>query len=1223
MYMPFPGSDTVPINNVSGCFTLPPNLCLEAAFYVDTITLPPVIGGYNIVYQRCCRNPTIVNLTNPGNWGSTYTSYIPMVSIDSCVVDSTLSIDTTCTTDTLTTIYDTTCTVDSVCSPACVYDTTCVYDTNYTLDTTCVYDSTYTSNTTCYYDTMCNSSPYFNNFPPVVLCINDVIDFDHSATDLDGDSLVYEFARPFHGGEWFNPAPNPSPPPFTNVVWETGYSDSYQMATVPPLALDPNTGLLTGTTSAVGQYVVCIIVKEYRNGVFISQTRRDFQFNVVNCNKTKSAIADQETQCDDYTVQFINTSANGNSYFWDFGDSNTLSDTSSLMEPQYTYADSGVYSVTLIVNPNSVCADTASSTFRIYPRVEPYFDVPANQCFDGHSFDFVGLGQRQTNTTQMWYFGAAGNPDSTDLLNSTGITFDSAGVYEVSLVYRDFGCEKIHTDTIEVLETPQVYFQFDTNAWCDNGIVNFINQTNVNLATTYSWDFGDPDLLDDTSSVFSPSYTYQDTGVFTIQLLAVTDSGCVGSFDSIYQANPRVSPNFISPPSQCFLGHSFDFFASGVKYPTTTLMWIFGDSINSDTSMVDNPTGTTFDTSGWQMVSLTYSDYGCVKTQVDSVYINVSPVAHFTIDTSQRCDSGLIIFNNESTTGSDVNYFWDFGDLSVTDDTSSQFEPSYVYNGSGSYTISLAVSTDSGCSTIFDTIRTEHPIVRPFFNRPASQCFEGHSFDFTAGGVFDANTAIEWFFGANASPDSSLLQYPAGVAFDTSGVFNVSLRYSAYGCTSIYSDNVSVLPSPLSNFSVDTSRYCDLGRLTFNNQTVSGVPVNYHWDFGVPYLLNDTSILTSPNYIYDSAGSYLVVLTVATDSGCVSVKDTNLLVKPRSIVGFGTINDVCFSDHSIDFSPAGKFYPSTQFTWVFTPDGIPDTSFATYPANITFSSPGTKTIEMTYEDFGCVNSITTTFNLLESPVAVFVLDTNKFCFGDVIQFNGSSESTNNTYFWDFGDGETSTELVPFHTYQDTGTYDVQFTITGPNGCQDSTNYTTPITVLPVPEAGFSPRNMETFITESTFEFEDLSQFGTSIIFNVGEGSPYTQFGSYEHTYSLPGTYQLSQIVFNEIGCSDTAFGEIIIKPGDFFYMPNSFTPNGDGINEDIKPVVFNADRGYLYMVFDRWGAEIFTTNDINKAWDGRVKGKEMAKTDTYQYLIRFIAIDDKRFEFIGHINLLR
>jgi len=190
LLMPFPGSDTVPINNVSGCFTLPPNLCLEAAFYVDTITLPPIVGGYNIVYQRCCRNPTIVNLTNPGNWGSTYTSYIPMVSIDSCIIDSTLALDTTCTIDTTLTTYDTTCTIDSVCSPTCVYDTTCLYDTNYALDTTCTIDSSYLSNTTCYYDTMCNSSPYFNNFPPVVLCINDVINFDHSATDLDGDRLT-------------------------------------------------------------------------------------------------------------------------------------------------------------------------------------------------------------------------------------------------------------------------------------------------------------------------------------------------------------------------------------------------------------------------------------------------------------------------------------------------------------------------------------------------------------------------------------------------------------------------------------------------------------------------------------------------------------------------------------------------------------------------------------------------------------------------------------------------------------------------------------------------------------------------------------------------------------------------------------------------------------------------------------------------------------------------
>ena len=103
-----PGVTSVPLNSVSSCLTVPPGLCIEKTVYIDTVLLPPSPNGYDLVYQRCCRNGTITNLINPGSAGSTYTTYIP---------DSTVA---------------------------------------------------------------CNSSPVFTNFPPVVLCINDPLNFDHS-----------------------------------------------------------------------------------------------------------------------------------------------------------------------------------------------------------------------------------------------------------------------------------------------------------------------------------------------------------------------------------------------------------------------------------------------------------------------------------------------------------------------------------------------------------------------------------------------------------------------------------------------------------------------------------------------------------------------------------------------------------------------------------------------------------------------------------------------------------------------------------------------------------------------------------------------------------------------------------------------------------------------------------------------------------------------------------
>ncbi|MGB3073970.1 MAG: T9SS type A sorting domain-containing protein [Chitinophagales bacterium] len=121
----------------------------------------------------------------------------------------------------------------------------------------------------------CNSSPVFISYPPTVFCTGVPINFDHSAIDPDGDSLVYELCTGIAGADIFNPYPNPPlPPPYPEMIYDAGYSGYYPMNTDPVLAIDPVTGEITGTPTAVGIYMVSICVKEYRNGNLLSVHRR-------------------------------------------------------------------------------------------------------------------------------------------------------------------------------------------------------------------------------------------------------------------------------------------------------------------------------------------------------------------------------------------------------------------------------------------------------------------------------------------------------------------------------------------------------------------------------------------------------------------------------------------------------------------------------------------------------------------------------------------------------------------------------------------------------------------------------------------------------------------------------------------------------------------------------------------------------------------------------------
>ena len=211
----------VPVEMGNPCGTPPPELCIEQAIYTATATLPPTTYGWDLVYQRCCRNPTIVNLDDFGgaeNAGMTLLVHIPGTEVT----------------------------------------------------------------------TESNSSPAFQELPPVALCSNLPFVWNHSAVDPDGDDLVYSLCAPLQGGDAANAQPNPpSTPPYMPVPYFPGFTWDNPMTASPPLAIDASSGQLTCTPTVPGQYAVGICVQEFRNGVLLSTVIRDFQFNVTACEPTE------------------------------------------------------------------------------------------------------------------------------------------------------------------------------------------------------------------------------------------------------------------------------------------------------------------------------------------------------------------------------------------------------------------------------------------------------------------------------------------------------------------------------------------------------------------------------------------------------------------------------------------------------------------------------------------------------------------------------------------------------------------------------------------------------------------------------------------------------------------------------------------------------------------------------------------------------------------------
>lgn len=472
--VPLGAIQPVNLNSNDPCLTIPAGLCTEYADYEATMSLPPSATGYDITWQRCCRNSSISNLPTPGNWGNTYTIHVPP-------------------------------------------------------------------------NDACGSSANFNSTPPIVICLNEPLAIDASATDLDGDSLYYEFCDILHGGSTSNPAPAASAPPYQVIPFLAPQTSSNPIPSSPQIKIDSATGLITGTASLQGQFVVGICVTSFKNGVPETTVRRDFQFNVSTC--VRNVVSDMVTQiedssiyCSGRTIQFVNESQNGNSYFWDFGDTTSLTDTSYSANPVFTFPSLGWYDVTLITNPGTPCSDTVVESFHILNDPELEWGILAGSiCFNVQDIYFGALSTNLPNAPKYeWYFG--GNPPPNIPYYSGAfpppITWPVPGKYPVTLVMKSSTCVDSIVDTIEIVRFNQVVDAGPDQiiAWDEDAIMNATG------GVQYYWYADNPVYFSDQRDPQTKTRPIQDTTVYYVEV--VTEDGCEG-IDSLTLI--RLPPNWPEP----------------------------------------------------------------------------------------------------------------------------------------------------------------------------------------------------------------------------------------------------------------------------------------------------------------------------------------------------------------------------------------------------------------------------------------------------------------------------------------------------------------------------------------------------------------------------------------------------------------------------------------------------------------------------------------------------
>jgi gliding motility-associated-like protein len=299
-----------------------------------------------------------------------------------------------------------------------------------------------------------------------IICYNKPFRLDFSATDPDADNLVYEFYNAYNGGTAQNSGYNtPAAPPFGSISYVSPYSGFNPFGT--NATINPATGIITGIAPAAGKYIIAVNVKSFRNGNFITSHRKDFIVTVAPCDFASSELKLTYTNCDDRDFVFKNENSSllNLTFDWNFGDpASGALNTSTEEFPPHTYSAPGNYILTLIVNRNTPCADTATAIVRVWPGFFPAFAPIPPQCKNTP----VQFGDLTTTsfppvTYWKWDFGVTTITNDTSRLKDPTYTYTDSGTYKgIFIVETVKGCRDTLYPEIKIVDKPVFFVSNDT-----------------------------------------------------------------------------------------------------------------------------------------------------------------------------------------------------------------------------------------------------------------------------------------------------------------------------------------------------------------------------------------------------------------------------------------------------------------------------------------------------------------------------------------------------------------------------------------------------------------------------------------------------------------------------------------------------------------------------------------------------------------------------------------
>ncbi len=918
--------------------------------------------------------------------------------------------------------------------------------------------------------------------------------------------------------------------------------------------------------------------------------------------------------CAQDTILFTNTSQPADAkYTWIFGDGST----SSQYSPKYSYNDTGFFRVELVINNNG-CIDTVASPedyISIKPPVarfnlKPICEVAYKyNIVDESIFDKESEGKR----TWLWLM-----PDGTtsDKQLPPAYIFPGPGKYAITLNISNGNC--LHTKTIEftiVNKTPKI--EYDKSNACKPVSLNFKAITPAGQKVIrFKWSLKG---FDTTTFTNQFTHTFYSAGEDTLKLITIDDAGCANEVKEPLQINGPKAAFSRSDTINCKrLGAIFkdNSKAFGVN-KITNWKWDLGDGTiieKTDSTQVEHE----YEKAGLYKVTLTIKDAaGCTDSTITKDSVNITDIKAGWTATEKACLGFPISFQNTST-GDFVSASWDFGDSSgfiALSDTGK-----YLYKDTGYYDLKLTIRDANGCT---DTLLRKNyvHISQPFasFKITDSVSF-CPPFDVQFNNISQFFKDVEWKIGQETSNEINHRKL-----FSIPGTFDVDLKVTSPdgNCVSTSSKTITVYNPEDAKLSYNPLNACQPGVVNlsaFDNLA----PVKFFWDFGDGNIL-DTSA-SKITHVYKDLGSFTPKIILTESSGCIITIEGLVPIQIKGVKTKFDVEKKFFCDSGlIKILDSTVFNdPIVAYNWDF---GDGTVSNEKSPQH-NYKKEGLYNILLNVKTAsGCVDStrLATPIKIAKSPVLTIAGD-SLICIDERIKHTGFVDRPDSLlkWNWQFPNGASSAvQNPPIQQYRTAGNFQIKTIVTNSSGCADTAVKN--IKVFPNPTVSL-PEVLEVPLGGSVLLPAEYSS--TSLTYSWTPDST-LNCKTCPRPISNPKFDTKYDVTFvDENGCSNKGGVQVVVLcKGITLFLPNTFSPNGDGVNDVFYPRGQGLDRIKFLRIFNRWGEVVFEQKDFvaNNAlygWNGKYKGSKV-HPDVYVYQLEIFCGNSEVMKFSGNVALIQ